>query len=65
MIDPARLLALEFPEVVHSNTRRDPILYALGADPMSRQQLRDVYEPDLVALPTIAAAYPGFWYRHA
>jgi len=50
---------------VHSNTRRDPILYALGADPMSRQQLRDVYEPDLVALPTIAVAYPGFWYRHA
>jgi acyl dehydratase len=69
MIDPARLLALPFPEIVHSYTERDTILYALGVgvghDPMDRAQLQYVYEPGLVALPSMAAtlAYPGFWYR--
>ena len=69
MIDPARLLAFEFPEIVHSYTRRDTILYALGigigADPLDRAHLQYVYEEGLVALPTMAVtlASPGFWYR--
>jgi acyl dehydratase len=69
MIDPARLLALEFPEIEHRYTRRDTILYALGvgvgSDPLDRHHLRYVYEPGLAALPTMAVilAYPGFWYR--
>ena len=69
MIDPERLLALDFPEIVQAYTRRDTILYALGiglgTDPMNRQDLRYLYEPDLLALPTMAVtlAYPGFWYR--
>jgi acyl dehydratase len=69
MLDPARLLALKFPEIVHSYATRDTILYALGvgvgADPLSPAHLRHVYEEGLVALPTMAVtlAYPGFWYR--
>lgn len=49
MIDPERLLSLEFPEIRHTFTRRDTILYALGVgvgcDPLDREQLRFVYEP--------------------
>ena len=69
VIDPDRLLGLRFPEVRHAFTRRDTILYALGVgigcDPLDPQQLRFVYEPDLVALPTMAVtlAYPGYSYR--
>lgn len=69
MIDPERLLSLEFPEIRHTFTRRDTILYALGVgvgcDPLDREQLRFVYEPNLAALPTMAVtlAYPGYWYR--
>ncbi len=69
MIDPERLLGLEFPEIRHAFTRRDTILYALGVglgcDPLDPEQLRFVYEPELVALPTMAVtlAYPGYWYR--
>lgn len=69
MLDPERLLALRFPEIAHAYTARDTMLYALGLglghDPMSRPQLRYVYEPGLRALPSMASvlAYPGFWYR--
>ncbi len=69
MIDPERLLNLEFPEIRHAFTRRDTILYALGVgigcDPLDPEQLRFVYEQNLVALPTMAVtlAYPGYWYR--
>ena len=69
MIDPQRLLALDFPEIVHAYTTRDTILYALGvglgSDPLNRHHLQYVYEQGLVALPTMAVvlAYPGFWYR--
>ena len=69
MIDPRRLLALDFPEIVHAYATRDTILYALGvglgSDPLSRHHLQYVYEPGLVALPSMAVvlAYPGFWYR--
>jgi acyl dehydratase len=69
VIDPDRLFGLEFPEIRHAFTRRDTMLYALGVgvgcDPLDPWQLRFVYEPDLVALPTMAVtlAYPGYWYR--
>ncbi len=66
-IDPQALLARPFPEARHAWTTRDTILYALGiglgADPMDRQALRYLYEPDLVAHPTLVnvLATPGFW----
>lgn len=69
MIDPHRLLNLEFPEIRHTFTRRDTMLYALGVgigcDPLDPEHLRFVYEENLVALPTMAVtlAYPGYWYR--
>jgi acyl dehydratase len=68
-IDYARLLNLEIPEVEHSYTTRDTMLYALGiglgCDPMDVQQLDFVYEKSLKVLPTQAAvlAHPGFWLR--
>lgn len=64
-----RLLAFEFPEFTHDFTVRDSILYALGCgageDPVDREELRFVYEKNMVALPSMAVtlAYPGFWYR--
>jgi acyl dehydratase len=69
VIDPRRLLDLEFPEIRHTFTRRDTVLYALGVgigcDPLDPEQLRFVYDRNLVALPTMVTtlAYPGDWYR--
>lgn len=63
------LLAFKFPEIRHSYTERDTILYALGvgagSDPMDRNELRLVYEKNIVAIPSMAVtlSYPGFWYR--
>jgi len=48
----------------------DTILYALGIglgmDPLDRQQLRFVYEKDLLAMPSMAVVlgYPGFWMKN-
>lgn len=64
-----QLLGFEFPEITHDFSVRDTILYALGVgggeDPIDREELRFVYEKDMVALPSMAVtlAYPGFWYR--
>jgi acyl dehydratase len=64
-----KLLALKIPEVEHSYTDKDTILYALGVgvghDPLDPDQLPFVYEKNLQALPTFAAVlgYPGFWAR--
>lgn len=69
MIDYDKTKAWRSGEVRHSYTIRDTILYALGlglgSDPMDEQQLRYVYEKDLVILPTMAAvlASPGSWMR--
>lgn len=58
-----------FPEIVHTYTERDTMLYALGLgfgqDPMDRGALRFVYEKDLQALPTMACVMgsPGIWWR--
>lgn len=65
--DPHALMAREFAPIVHRYDTRDTMLYALsvgmGADPLSADQLRFVYERDLQALPTMVSllAYPGFW----
>jgi acyl dehydratase len=65
--DPKKLLNWTFPEIEHSYTEKDTILYALGlgcgADPDAPDDLRFVYERGLLALPTMAVvlAYPGNW----
>ena len=67
--EPHRLLALPPRVILHTYTRRDTMLYALGIgaaqDPDCLADLRYVYEEDLQALPTMAVvlAYPGFWQR--
>src|SRR6266700_849191 len=64
-----KLLALKIPEVEHTYTDKDTMLYALGVglghDPLDLKQLDFVYEKNLKPLPTIAAVlgYPGFWVR--
>jgi acyl dehydratase len=66
-LDPQKLLNWKFPEIEHTYTEKDTILYALGlgcgSDPESPDDLRFVYENGLLALPTMAVvlAYPGNW----
>jgi acyl dehydratase len=68
-IDYDKLLALKIPDVEHTYTDKDAILYALGVglgyDPLDADQLAFVYEKNLKPLPTFAAVlgYPGFWIR--
>jgi len=68
-IDPEKLFGLQFPEIRHSYSWRDTVLYALGTgygiDPVDERQLRFVDETKLKAVPTMAnaLAYPGFWMR--
>jgi acyl dehydratase len=67
MLDPDALKATVFPDLEHTYTARDTMLYALGiglgSDPLDVRQLRFVYEKQLQALPTMAVilGYPGFW----
>ena len=70
-LDPHKVLNWKFPEVEHTYTEKDTILYALGlgcgadpdAAPNALGDLRFVYERGLLALPTMAVvlAYPGNW----
>jgi acyl dehydratase len=66
-IDPDALRQWPIPEIEHSYSARDTMLYALGlgygADPLDQEQLRFVYEGRLQALPSMAVVlgYPGFW----
>jgi acyl dehydratase len=68
-IDYARLKAWQFPDLDHRYQAKDTILYALGlgcgSDPADEQDLRFVYEENLLALPTMAVVlgYPGFWLK--
>ncbi|SSW64242.1 (R)-specific enoyl-CoA hydratase [Achromobacter veterisilvae] len=68
-IDREQLLNWTIPEVRHTYTERDTMLYALGLgvgdDPQSPQTLRFAYERDLRALPTMAVVlgYAGLWMR--
>jgi acyl dehydratase len=65
--DPQKILNWQFPEVEHTYSERDTMLYALGlgcgSDPTEAGDLKYVYERGLVALPTMAVvlAYPGNW----
>lgn len=69
-MDPEKLLTWNFGEIEHRYTERDTILYALGvglgSDPTDLDQLRFVYEENLLALPTMAVvlAAPGFWVKN-
>ena len=68
-LDYNHLMNWKIPEITQDYSARDTILYALGlglgADPMDMQQLRFVYEENLLALPTMAVVlgYPGFWVK--
>jgi hypothetical protein len=63
------LMSWKIPAVEQVLTKRDTMLYALGTglgcDPLDENQLRFVYEKDLLALPTMAIvlATPGPWHR--
>jgi acyl dehydratase len=69
-IDYDTLINWKIPEVEQKLTKRDTMLYALGvglgADPCDENQLKFVFEQNLVALPTMAVilAYPGPWHAH-
>lgn len=64
-----QLVAYRIPDVTATYTERDTILYALGvglgADPTDPDELRFVYEKDLLALPTMALSMcsPHGWVR--
>jgi acyl dehydratase len=70
-IDYDKLRNWRFADITQSYTHRDTILYALGlglgGQPTDPDQLRFVYEKNLLALPTMAVvlAYPGFWLKDA
>jgi len=65
-----KLLALKIPEVEHTFSAKDCILYALGLglgqDPMNEDELAFVYEKNLKALPTFALVqgYSAYWLRN-
>ena len=65
--DPQKILNWKFPEIEHTYSERDTMLYALGlgcgSDAAEVGDLKYVYEGGLVALPTMAVvlAYPGNW----
>lgn len=69
MLDYRKTREFDSGEVRQPWAARDTILYALGlgfgSDPLDESQLRFVLEPQLVAMPTMAAvlASPGFWMR--
>ncbi|NLB31247.1 MAG: 3-alpha,7-alpha,12-alpha-trihydroxy-5-beta-cholest-24-enoyl-CoA hydratase, partial [Alcaligenaceae bacterium] len=48
----------EFPEIEHTYTEKDTIIYALslgiGHDPLDTKQLQYIYEKELKAFPTMA-----------
>jgi len=58
-----------FPDVVQSYTKRDTILYALGIgygrEPTNENDLRYVYESNLIAAPTfpVVLGSPGSWMK--
>jgi acyl dehydratase len=66
-LDPQKILNWKFPEIEHTYSEKDTMLYALGlgcgSDPTEPGDLKYVYERGLVALPTMAVvlAYPGNW----
>lgn len=69
MIDYQNLMNWKFQQIEQQITSKDVILYALGvglgADPLDRDQLRFVYEKNLLTFPSMASifGYPGNWLR--
>ncbi len=69
-LDYDKILHWPFEEVEQSYSERDSMLYALGlgfgSDPLNAQQLRYVYEEDLLTVPTmpVVLAGPGFWQQN-
>ena len=69
-INYKKLINWQFDETRQKITSKDLILYALGvgigANPTDENELRFVYEKDLVALPSMASVlgYPGNWLRN-
>jgi acyl dehydratase len=69
-IDREQLLSWTIPDVRHTYSHRDTMLYALGvgvgADLFSPETLQFAFERDLCVLPTMAVilGYPGLWMRH-
>ncbi|MSR10630.1 MAG: MaoC family dehydratase [Gammaproteobacteria bacterium] len=67
LADPDKLLHYIFPQVTQTYTAQDCMLYALGvgmgSDPTHLQQLRFVYEDNLLVMPSqsVMLAHPGFW----
>lgn len=70
VIDYDKLMNWPFEQTRQEITPKDVMLYALGvglgADPVDENELRFVYEQDLVALPSMASVlgYPGNWLRN-
>ena len=68
-IRPDLILGHRFPEIRHTYTARDAILYALGAglgrDPVAPDDLLFLWEEKLAVLPTFAVTLctPGLWLR--
>jgi len=66
-LDPHKILIWPFPEIEHTYSEKDTMLYALGlgcgSDPGAVGDLKYVYERGLMALPTMAVvlASPGNW----
>ncbi|PAU86086.1 3-alpha,7-alpha,12-alpha-trihydroxy-5-beta-cholest-24-enoyl-CoA hydratase [Pseudomonas sp. WN033] len=69
MIDYQALLNLQIPDILHSYTNKDCLLYALslgyGESSLTDNQLRFVFEKDLRAVPSMGVilAHPGYWPR--
>lgn len=63
------LLALKVPDIAHTYSEKDVVLYALGIglghDPRDEAELAFVYEKNLKVLPTYASvlAYTPYWLR--
>lgn len=65
-LDYDRLMALPPWEIRAEHSKRDTMLYALGAGAgIEEDELDFVYEPRLQALPSMAAVlvHPGFWQK--
>jgi len=68
-LDPAKLLALDIPDVEHSYGPKDCILYALGVglgqNPTDENQLAFVYEKSLKVLPTfpVVLGYSAYTFK--
>jgi acyl dehydratase len=69
-INPERLKAYSFPEIVHDYFERDAILYALGLglgrEPTAAGELDYLLETRLKVLPSMSVtlASPGMWVRN-